>query len=152
MFSRKSYSPKYPDLYCNSLAVEKLKTQKHLGLKRNERLNFRENLKEKFAIVNIGTGMLRKLSNYLLRHSLVNLYKSFTRSHLDCVDIIYNKLSNINICNKIESLQCNAAITITEAIRGSSKEKMLQELGFEYLSSRRWLRKHCLFKEVLYLR
>ena len=137
MFSRKSYSPKYPDLYCNSLAVEKLKTQKHLGLKRNERLNFRENLKEKFVIVNIGTAMLRKLSNYLLRHSLANLYKSFTRRHLDCVDIIYNKLSNINICNKIESLQYSAAIAITEAIRGSSKEKMLQELGFEYLSSRR---------------
>ena len=33
------------------------------------------------------------------------------------------------------------ALVITGGIRGSSKEKLYQELGFEYLSSRRWLRK-----------
>ena len=33
--------------------------------------------------------------------------------------------------------------------RGSSKEKIYQELGFEYLRVRRWYRKHCLFNKVL---
>ena len=55
----------------------------------------------------------------------------------------------MNICNKIESLQYNAALAITGAIRGSSKEKLFQELGFEYLSSRRWLRKLCLFHKTV---
>ena len=45
----------------------------------------------------------------------------------------------MNICSKISSLQYNAAITVT--IRGSSKENLYKELGFEYLSSRRWLRR-----------
>ena len=78
MLSRKSYSLKHPDLYFNSCVVEKVKTQKHLRLKLDKRLNFREYLKGKFAIANNGIGMLNKLSNYLLRHSLVTLYKAFT--------------------------------------------------------------------------
>ena len=51
----------------------------------------------------------------------------------------------MNICNKIKSLQHNAALVITGAIRGSSKEKLCQGTGFQYLSSRRWLRKLCHF-------
>ena len=41
----------------------------------------------------------------------------------------------MNICNKIESLQYNAALAITGALRGSSKEKFYLELGFEFSSS-----------------
>ena len=143
IFSRKSHSPKHPDLYFNSLAVEKVKTQKHLGLKLDEKLNFKEHLKDKFAIVNKGIGMLKKLSDCLPRHSLVTLYKAFIRPHLGYADIIYDNPNTTNIYNKIESLQYNAALAITGAIRGSSKEKLYQELGFEHLSSRRWLRKLC---------
>ena len=104
-----------------------MKTQKHLGLKLDEKLNFKEHLKDKFAIVNKGIGMLKKLSNYLPRHSLVNLNKAFIRPHLW-------QAKNMNICSKIEILQYNAALAITGAIRGSSKEKLCQELGFECLS------------------
>ena len=35
------------------------------------------------------------------------------------------------------------------AIRGSSKEKIYQELGFEFFRVRRWYRKLCLFYKVL---
>ena len=55
----------------------------------------------------------------------------------------------MSICNKIKSLQYNAALAVAGAIRGSSKEKLYQELGFEYLSSRRWLRKLCLFYKIV---
>ena len=114
-----------------------MKIQKHLGLKQDEKLNFKEHLKDKFAIVNKGIGMLKKLNNYVRRNSLGTFYKVFVRPHLDYADIIYDNPNNMNICNLIESLQYNAALAITVAIRGSSKEKLLQELGFEYLSSRR---------------
>ena len=39
----------------------------------------------------LGIGMLKKLSNYLPRHSLVTLYKVFIRPHLDYGAIIYDK-------------------------------------------------------------
>ena len=55
----------------------------------------------------------------------------------------------LNLCNKIETCQYNAALAITSAIRGSSKERLYQELGFEYLRSRRWLRKLCTFYKIV---
>ena len=82
-----------------------MKTQKHLALKLDKGLNFREHFKDEFAIVNKGIGMLKKLSNYLPCHSLKTLNKAFIRPRLDYSDIIYDKGNNMNICNKIESLR-----------------------------------------------
>ena len=42
---------------------------------------------------------------------------------------------------KQESLQYNATLAITGAIRGSFTEKNYEELGLESLESRRWYRK-----------
>ena len=39
IFSTKSHSLKYPDLYFNGLAVEKAKTQEHLRFKPDKRKN-----------------------------------------------------------------------------------------------------------------
>ena len=55
----------------------------------------------------------------------------------------------MNICNKIESLWYNVPLAITEAIRGSSKEKLYHELSFEYLRSRRCLKKLCIFYKIV---
>ena len=69
----------------------------------------------------------------LLRSSLLTIYKSFVRPHLDYGDVIYAQLNNSSLSVKIESVQYNAALAITGAIRGASKEKLFQELGLESL-------------------
>ena len=52
--------------------------------------------------------------------------------------------------HKIESVQHNAVLAITGAIRGTSKEKLYQELGLESLRNRRWLRRMSyLYKIIL---
>ena len=125
--STKQACSKYPDLYFNSPIVEEVKTQKHLGLKLDAKTRILgKHLQDKFATVNNGIGILKKSSNYLARLSLVALYKTFMRRHLQYADIIYNKPNKINICIKIESLLYNAALAITGANR-----------GFGYLSSTR---------------
>ena len=48
----------------------------------------------------------------------------------------------------IESVQYNAALAITGAIHGSSREKLYQELGFESLHDRRWCRKLCFYYKI----
>ena len=55
----------------------------------------------------------------------------------------------LNLSNKIETCQYNAALAITGAIRGSSKEILYQELGFEYLSSWRCLIKLCFLYNIV---
>ena len=48
----------------------------------------------------------------------------------------------------IESVQYNAALAITGAIRGSSREKLYQGLGFESLRDRRFYRKLCFYYKI----
>ena len=62
--------------------------------------------------------------------------------------MIYDQTFNESFHQRIESIQYNAAIAITGAIRGTSSEKPYQELGLESLRSRRWLRKLCLFYKL----
>ena len=76
----------------------------------------------------------------LPQFSLLTIYKSFVRSHLD----------NSSLSDKIESAQYNAVLAIAGAIRGTSKEKLYQELGLESLRNRRWLRRmSSLYKIIL---
>ena len=90
-------------------------------------------------------GLIRKVPPIILRAALLTIYKSFLRPHLDYGDVIYDRAFNESFQNKLESVQYNAALAITGAIRGSSREKLYQELGLESLKSRRWYRKLCLF-------
>ena len=49
----------------------------------------------------------------------------------------------------IESVQYNAALAITGAIKGSSRERLYQELGLESLSARRWYRRLVYFFNII---
>ena len=92
---------------------------------------------------------MRKLNLLLPRSSLLAVYKCFIRPHLDYGDVIYDQPNLSSLTNKIESVQCNAALAITGAIRGTSKEKLYQELGFESLKDRRWLRRLCYLYKIV---
>ena len=62
--------------------------------------------------------------------------------------IIFDQPENKSFCKKIESVQYNAALAITGAIQGTSREKLYKELGLETLKSRRWLKKLCCYYKV----
>ena len=95
--------------------------------------------------LNRTVALLRRFQNILARSALLTIYKCLVRTHLDYGDIIYDQAFNNCFHQKNESLQYNAALAITDAIRGMSREKIYQELGLESLEQRRWHRKLCLF-------
>ena len=137
-FSRKSHKLPHPPVIFNNVPVKRCSIQKHLGI--HEKLNFNHHVKEKIFKANKGIGVIKKLSNTLPRDALLTNYKSFVRPHLDYGDIIYDQPQNESFCNKLESIQYNAALAINGAIRGASKTKLCKELGLEFLKSRRWFR------------
>ena len=49
----------------------------------------------------------------------------------------------------METIRCNVALTITDAMRGSSMERLYEELGLETLQQQRWYRKYCCFYKML---
>ena len=68
---------------------------------------------------------------------------------MDYVDIVYDQPSHDAFFNKLETVQYNAALAITGAIKGTSCEKLYQELGLQYLQQRRWMRRLFLFYKVV---
>ena len=97
------------------------------------KLDFQEHLKDKLNKMSKTIGLLRKLQKILTRPPLLTIYKSFIRPHLDYGDIIYDKAYNSSFHQNLEEIHYNSALAITGAIRGTSKEKLYQELGLESL-------------------
>ena len=144
IFSTKLKKFCHPSLRFNN-NVSQASSQKHLGLSLDNRLTFDEHLTNVSNKISKTIGLLRKLHNILPRPALLTIYKCFIRSHLDYGDIIYDQAYNLSFHQKLESIQYNAALALTGAIRGSSREKLYQELGLESLQLRRWYRKLCCF-------
>ena len=77
--------------------------------------------------LNKAIGLLQKLQKTLLRLVLITKYKAFVRSHLDYGDMIYDEVYNETFHQKLESIQYNACLALSGAIRGSSREKLYHE-------------------------
>ena len=94
-------------------------------------------------------GLLHKLQNTLPRTSLITIFKSIIGPRLDYGDIVYDRAYNTSFHQNIESIQYNAALANTGTVRGTSRERLCQELGFEFLPQTPWYRKLCcLFKII----
>ena len=61
-----------------------------------------------------------KLQNSLPKQLLLTIYKSFIRLHIDCGDEVYDQPHTESFCSKLESVQYNAVLAITGAIRETS--------------------------------
>ena len=108
-------------------------THEHLGMILDSKLIYINHLQSVFSRVNKTIGLLRKFEPALPGKSLVTISKSFIRPHLDYGDVIYDRVYSESFHQNLESPQYSAAITITGAIRGTSSEKLFQELGLETL-------------------
>ena len=81
--------------------------------------------------------------------ALLTICKSCIHPHFDYGDLIYDQSYNDSFHAKLESYQYKAALVMTGTVKGSSTEKLYQELGIEDLRSRRWFRKLCLFYKII---
>ena len=138
IFSRKAKEIYYPSssstVFINT-SVSQSSSQKHLGVILDSKLIFDEHLKMVSLKISKTLGLLRKLHNLLPRSALITIYKAFVRPYLDYGDILYDQAYNMSFHHKLESIQYNACLAITGAIRGTTKETLYQELGLESLKS-----------------
>ena len=148
IFSRKIKKLLHPTLFFNNIPLNNSLFQKHLGLTLDIKLNFSEHIKSITKKISKTMGLLRKFQQILPRSTLLTIYKTFIRSRLDYADIVYDQACNSAFHDKLESIQYNACLAITGAIRGTSTEKIYQELGLESHKSRRWFRKLCHFYKI----
>ena len=92
---------------------------------------------------------MKKLSLFLSRKTFLTIYKSFVRPNLDYADIIYDKPFNESFKTKTEMIQYGGALVIPEAIKGTSHDRLYQEIGLESVADRRWSRKIFFFHKIV---
>ena len=85
---------------------------------------------------------MKKLSKIHSRNTLIKIYQSFLSPHFENADVLYDQRNNESIFLRTKNDQCNAAISITDAIKGASQMKWYNEIALESLKLRQWFRKH----------
>ena len=113
------------------------------------KLDFLEHLKNIHTKRNKTIAILRKLQTILARPTLPTIHEAFIRPHLDYGDTINDQACNDSFHQKLESIQYNTVLAITGVIRGTSSEKLYQELGLESLQQKRWYSKLCTFFRII---
>ena len=159
IFSRKKLPQNHPPVYFQGTPVTLVEEHKHLGIILDKKLSFSAHIKEVLSKANRGIGMIKFLSRYLPRSSLDQIYKLHVRPHFDYCDVIYhvpqqNNLYTLDstqnfLMKRLESMQYTAALSITGAWKGTSRDKIYHELGWESLSNRRWYRRLALFYKIV---
>ena len=94
-----------------------------------------------------GISLLKFLSKYVDRNVLGLSYTMYARPHLDYGDVIYHN-QQADLMDLIESVQYKAALIVSGCWQGTSKVKLYEELGWESLSDRRWVRRLTIFYKI----
>ena len=129
IFSKKLKTVPHPSVTFNNNPLSLCPAQNHLELLLDSKLTFNEHIKHILSKVNKSIGLLRNVVYY--------------------ADVVYDQIYRSPFHEKPESIQHNAALAVTGAIRGSFSEKLYQELGLKSFQNRRWFRKLCQFYKIL---
>ena len=146
LLSCKIKKTSHPPLNFNINSVKQVQFQKHLGVYLDGKSDLCEQLQNMFKKVNKTISLLGKLKKHTessVSSNLLIAYKATSRLRRHFIWPTFNN----SFQERLESIQYNAALAITDAIR-IVQEKLYEELGFESLQQRQRYRKLCLFFKI----
>ena len=79
------------------------------------------------------------MKHYIPRKHLLSIYKTSLRPHLNYCEVIYGKPHNEKFTDIVEPIQYDAALAITDGMKGTSEEKL-------------WMWRLCLFHKIYNLK
>ena len=151
IFSCKRHKINHPKLRLGNDEIASKNEHKHLRLILDSKLDLKSRIRDTILKAHKGIGIIKCLSNYVCREVLEQMYKLHVRPHLDDGDIIYHKHDpemHLHFTQKLEQTQYSVALAVTGAWRGTSRQRLYDELGWETLYHRRWYRRLCHFHSL----
>ena len=137
-------------IYFNNTDVMKVRHHKHLGLVLESKLMFTKHINGIITNARKCIGVIKHLAPYLPLRSCDQIYKMYVRPHLDYCDTIYHiptikndfesSLTLNYQMNTLERTQYQAALAVSGAQKGTNRNKIYEELGWETLDQRRMMR------------
>ena len=101
IFSRKHNKTNHPVMLFNNNLLQESSSQKQLGIVLDHKINFEKHLRTMPSKVNKTIDLIRKLREILPRQSILTIYKTFTGSHLDYEEFIFNQSYNVSFHQKL---------------------------------------------------
>ena len=148
IFSTKRARIVHPPLTLGNDEIKRESEHKHLGMILDSKLNFQNHIRVAILKARRGIGLIRYLSKYVSRNVLNLSYKLYVRPHLDYGDILYHRYDpemRLGFTQKLEQTQYSAALAVSGAWKGTNRQRLYNELGWESLYSKRWYRRLCHF-------
>ena len=120
----------------------------HLGMTFSKDLRFQQHVKIICRKINIALSPLYAIAKYIPRPMLDQVYKTYIRPHFDYCDAIYDGHITVQDLMKLEKLQNRAARLVTGGLFRTSTDKLLTELGWDRLTTRRRLHRLTLYHKL----
>ena len=138
----------HPPLFLNGNVINEVSSHTHLGLTLSSNMSWQNHVLYIYHKASKRLHMLKGLKYKVSRDTLAILYKSMIRSVVEYADCVWDGCSD-ELSQLLESIQYESAIVVSGALKGTSKQKVLAELGWENLKTRRLIHKLLLFYKIV---
>ena len=136
VISRKVNKPIHPPLFMNNTQINETQNHKHLGIAFSSSCLWPDYIGTICKKAWIRLNLMQALKFRVSRNSLELMYVSFIRPLLEYCDSVWDNSSS-EMKKKLDAIHIEAARTITGATKLCSIDKVLADLGWESLQSRR---------------
>ena len=137
-----------PVVFDNTI-IKEVKIHKHLGMTLSNDLSWNDHIDDLLNRAGKRIDILSYLKYRIDRFTLEIMYKSYIRPTIEYGDVIMSNMNEQQI-QSIESVHKRAGMIISGAIRGTSSETVLGELGWCSISKRREIHKLVLFYKIFH--
>lgn len=148
VFSAKKNKPFHPELLLDDSTISEVSSHTHLGLTLQNNLSWKKHILELHTKASTCLNMLKSVKFRLERQTLDILYKSLLRPLLEYADFIWADCAD-QLIQLLESIQYEASRVVCGAIKGTSYERLREELGWEKLANRRSFHQMLFFYKII---
>lgn len=134
--TKKRNPPTYPPITFNHVQINEVDRVRHLGLTLSKDLTWSAHIESIATNATRRLALLNKCKSILSRGTLETMYTSYIRPTLEYGSIVWNNCSTAD-SERLENIQLQAARIVTGAPRGTSHDKLYNELGWSKLVNRR---------------
>ena len=118
-----------------TISIEKVKSEKDLGVIFDSKLTFTEHISTKVSKANQIVGLIFRTFTFMVREMFLNLFKSLVRPHLEYAATIWAPVYKKDAI-QIENVQRRATRLVSD-LKNLSYTERLKTLGLPYLENRR---------------
>ena len=147
VISNKLQRPQHPILTLNDSPIVTVRSHCQLGLIISDDMTWNMHTEKSSSKALQRISILNGLNRLLPRNCLDNIYKAFIRPILEYASVIIDGCSE-TVTKKLEQVQRKAALAVTGGYACTSNNKLLKELGWDLLETRRKYQKLCLLFKI----